>query len=257
MTKPSISVVFPAYNEEENIRATMARALASLSRQFETFEIIIVNDASTDSTGQIAEQLAQNDNHFLVIHNDRNMRLGATLLRGLGRARYDLITFDAMDYPFDLDDLAEMVPLLATNDVVVAVRKQRAGYTVFRKIISHVNLALLHLFFELKLRDYNFVQVYKRRVLETIPVVSRSTGFVTSEMLLRAHRSGFTIAEVDIKYLPREHGIARSGSPAVIMASVRDLMLFWLRTNRLMSLMCSQPKENIPAVVTQASGHNE
>jgi len=252
MTKPSISVVFPAYNEEENIRPTMARALASLSRQFETFEIIIVDDGSTDSTGAIAEQLARDDSRIRVIHNERNMKLGATLLKGLGAVRYELITYDAMDYPFDLDDLAQMVPLLSVNDVVVGVRKQRAGYTAFRKFISHVNLALLRLLFDLKLRDYNFVQVYKRSVLQAIPVAARSTGFVQPEMLIRAHRCGFKIVEVDIKYLAREAGVARSGHPAAIIASVRDLMLFWLRTNRLTSWMFSQPKENV-LVATEAS----
>src|SRR5579883_3003923 len=232
MTQPSISVVFPAYNEEENIRPTIARALASLSRQFDTFEIIIVNDGSTDATGSIADELARNDDHIRVIHNEHNMKLGATLLKGLANTRYDLITYDAMDYPFDLDDLAQMLPVLQTNDVVVGVRMQRAGYTAYRKVISHVNLGLLRLLFDLKLRDYNFVQVFKRKVLQSIPVTARSTGFVQPEMLIRAHRCGFKIAEVDIKYLPREAGVARSGHPAAIVASVRDLLLFWLRTNR-------------------------
>jgi small basic protein len=90
-------------------------------------------------------------------------------------------------------------------------------------------LFLLHLFFELKLPDYNFIQVYKKSVLEAVQgdVRARSTGFVTPELVIRAHRKGFQVVAVPIKYLPREAGVARSGAVKVIVATMRDLLAFW------------------------------
>lgn len=228
--KESLSVVIPAYNEEMNIARAMEQAIASLENLFEDFEIIIVNDASTDGTAAIAESLALKDPRIKVIHNAVNLRQGASLLRGFEQAGKELVIHDAMDYPFDLADLDKLMPYVEKNDVVVACRQKRAGYSPYRHLLSSVNLLLLHLCFELKLPDYNFVQLYKRRVLQEIQVRARSTGFVTPELILRAHRRGFKIAAVPIEYLPREAGVARSGDIKVILATLGDLFSFYWET---------------------------
>lgn len=224
---PSISVVFAAYNEELSIESTICRAVAALEKLFDDFEIIIVDDKSTDSTGDIADKLAANDGRIRVLHNEVNMGQGTSLLKGFARARCDLITHNAIDYPFDLEDLKLILPLLDSNDIVVATRTERPGYTLYRRFLSWANLILLNTLFDLKLRDYNFVQVYKRPVIEAVRVTARSTGFVTPELLIRSHCLGFKIAEVELKYLPREIGIARSGNLKVVVASFKDLLSFW------------------------------
>lgn len=227
--KQSLSVVIPAYNEELNIEKAMQRALSTLDRLFETFEVIVVNDCSTDKTREIAERIAASDERIRVIHNEVNLRQGASLLKGFTFARYELVTHDAMDYPFDLADMDKLMPYVEANDVVVACREERPGYSPYRHFLSHANLFLLHLFFELKLPDYNFIQVYKKSVLEAVQgdVRARSTGFVTPELVIRAHRKGFKVVAVPIKYLPREAGVARSGAIKVIVATMRDLLAFW------------------------------
>lgn len=227
--KQSLSVVIPAYNEELNIEKAMQRALTELDRLFETFEIIVVNDASTDGTAALADRLAAADARIRVIHNEVNLRQGASLLKAFAQARYELVTHDAMDYPFDLADMDKLMPFVDDFDVVVACREERPGYSPYRHFLSHANLFLLHLFFELKLPDYNFIQVYKKSVLDSVlcRVKARSTGFVTPELVIRAHRQGFKVKPVNIKYLPREAGVARSGAIKVIVATMRDLLSFW------------------------------
>jgi len=222
-----LSVIFPAYNEEENIRATMERALAALRPLFERFEIIIVNDASRDRTGQIADELARQHPEIRVVHHPRNLGQGASILTGFHQARHDLVLHNAMDYPFDLQDLARMLPLLDRADIVVAVRDRRAGYTLTRKFMSVVNLMLLCMLFGLKLRDYNFVQLYRKHVWNSIRVESRSTVFLTPEALIRAHDMGFRIVEVTIPYHAREKGAATSGNFRVVSRSLRDMLGFW------------------------------
>jgi dolichol-phosphate mannosyltransferase len=222
-----ISVVFTAYNEEKNAVATIERALAALRGQFDRFEIILVDDTSKDRTPEICDALAAAHPEIRVLHNPRNMGQGASLVRGFQEAKYELVTFNAMDYPFDLLDLARMTPLLANADIVVASRTSRAGYSPYRVLTSEVNRALLHMLFPLRLRDYNFVQLYPRSVWHAVKVEARSTAFLTPEALIRAYDLGYRIAEVEIEYHARTAGVATSGKPKVILSSLRDMLAFW------------------------------
>ena len=222
-----ISVVFPAYNEEMNIRPTIERALAAMRSLGQEFEIIIVDDASTDSTGSIADQFAAATTEVRVLHNQKNVGQGASIVQAFRHARHQLLTHNAMDYSFDLLDLSKMLPLLAEADIVVATRTARAGYSRYRVLTSVVHKALLHLLFPLRLRDYNFTQLYTRSVWDAIKVEARSTAFLTPEALIRAHDMGYRIKEVDIEYHARVAGVATSGRPKVILHSLRDMFVFW------------------------------
>ena len=224
-----ISVIFPAFNEERNIRRTMERAIEAMRSLGSEFESLVIDDASRDRTGQIADELARVYREIRVLHNPRNVGQGGSIVRGFREARYRWVIHDAMDYPFDLADLTTMLPLTSQSDIVVAVRDGHAGYTTSRKVISWVNRRLLRILFGLKLRDYNFVQLYRREVWQKIQVESRSTAFLTPEALIRAHDMGFRITEVAARYLPREEGVATSGSFRVIFRSLRDMLQFWWR----------------------------
>jgi len=224
-----ITVIYPTYNEEKNLRATIERSLAALRPLFREFEVLIVNDCSKDATPQLAEQLAAEHPEVRVLHNEKNLGSGGAWAHGLRQARGQLITHNGMDYPFDLADLALMMPLLDEADVVVAVRKDRETYTLFRKITSWGNLALLNILFPLRLRDYNFTQLYKRQVLEAVETETRSAAFITPETMIRAHDLGFRVKPIPITYHPRLHGVATSGSFCVIYTSLRDMLRFWVR----------------------------
>jgi glycosyltransferase involved in cell wall biosynthesis len=224
-----ISVIYPAYNEAGNIERTIRRSVEALRSLFDRFEIIIVDDASADETGEIAESLAAEHPEIKVIHNAANQGQGESLRIGFREASYDLVIHNAMDYPFDLKDLSKMLPLLDEADIVVAVRNRRTDYTLYRRFLSVMNLILLNLLFGLGLRDYNFVQLYRKKVLETVQVDARSTAFLTPETLIRAHDLGYRIKEVEIDYHPRERGVATSGRPRVLVSSLRDLLRFWLK----------------------------
>jgi glycosyltransferase involved in cell wall biosynthesis len=228
----SLSVIFPCFNEEANVEATVRRALMALREQFDQFEILLVDDASRDSTPAICDLLAAKHREIRVLHNANNLGQGASIVAGFRQARFDLVLHNAVDYPFDLADLRYMMPLLAKADIVVAVRRSRAGYSPYRVLTSVVHRFLLHSLFPLRLADYNFVQLYPRAVWESIQVEARSTAFLTPEALIRAHDLGFQIAEVEIEYHPRIAGVATSGRPKVILTSLRDMFRFWL--NRLL-----------------------
>lgn len=223
----NVSVVYPAFNEADNIELTIARSIEALRGRFDRFEIIIVNDGSSDATGALAEDLARRHAEIVVLHNERNLGLAPTLLRGLRHARYEAVLYNGMDYPFDLADLPKLTALLHRADIVVAARMQHAGYTLYRKVVSYANRALLRLLFGLPLRDFNFVQLFKKEVLDAVEIRARSAGFIAPEIILRAHQQGFRIASVDIEYHPRMAGQPNCGKPSVVLGSLCELLSFY------------------------------
>ena len=225
----NISIVLPAYNEQPNVERTVLRTIEVVRPLFERFEIIIVDDASTDGTLQIARELALRHGEVRVIHNERNLGQGACQLLGFARARYELITHNGMDYCFDFNDLPKMLDMMKGADVVCAARTGRPGYTLYRRFISWVNRVLLRLLFPLRLSDYNFVQIYRKKVLDAINVRARSAGFVMPEILISAHSMGFRVKETPIEYHRREGGLASMGSPGVVLRSLLELFGLWWR----------------------------
>jgi len=223
-----ISVVYPAYNEEANLQSTLDRSIEALQAQFDRFEVIVVNDGSTDRTLSLLHEYANRRAEIKVLDNGRNLGAGTSMLRGMLAASCSLVINNAMDYPFDLLDLAKMCPLLHQADVVVAMRAGRPGYSFYRYFLSRVNLALLRLLFRIPLRDFNFVQLYKKEVLESMTINSRSAGFVPAEILIRAHDRGFQIREIEIHYHPRRMGKSVMGHPKVAFSSLKEMLSFWL-----------------------------
>jgi glycosyltransferase involved in cell wall biosynthesis len=227
-----LTVIFPAYNEEAALEEAMERSLAALRKHVREFEVLIVDDGSKDATGRIADELAGKHPEIRVLHNGRNLGAGASYVRGLKHARGELVMHNGVDCPFDLEDLPKMLERIEEADIVVATRTGRTGYSAFRVLTSFVNVTLLNLLFGLHLSDYNFTQLYRKKVIDSVNVQSSSTAFVTPETIIRAHDMGFRIVTVPVQYHPRRTSVATSGSLRVIASSVRDMLRFWAQRRR-------------------------
>lgn len=227
-TSSSISLVLPSYNEEENIEETVQKCLVALSSFSEQYEIIIVDDASTDSSPVMADYLARECSSIHVIHNPINLSVGISVLIGLQATTGDLVLHNAMDFPFDLHDLEKVLPLFPTWDVVIVTRTDRSAHSPYRKLTSIVNYWLIRLLFGVKFSDMNFVQVYKREVLKSVQVKAKSPAFVTPELLIRAQEQGFKITEIKAPFHRRNKGQANFGKPRDILWTLADMISFWL-----------------------------
>lgn len=224
-----ISVIYPTYNEQANIERTMERSIAALRGRFDAFEIVVVNDGSTDRTAALADALAAKHPEITVLHNERNIGAGASLKRGMVVARHALVAHNGMDYPFDLADLGKLTAELHRADVVVAARDRHTGYTAWRRFVSESNRLLLRLLFGLSLTDFNFMQLYRREVLLAVRVGATSAGFVTPETIIQAHDLGYRVVEVQIGYQARTAGRSVLGRPRVLWATLKDMLRFWWR----------------------------
>src|SRR5215211_7277241 len=109
---PSISLVFPAWNEEEYVERAVSRALPVLARATNDFEIVIVDDASTDRTPEICQRLARRHPEIRVLHHEMNLKLGGALKTGLAATTKDVIVYSDIDLPWDLDELERALHLM-------------------------------------------------------------------------------------------------------------------------------------------------
>ena len=235
-----LSVIFPAYNEEGNIERTIRRAIESLRRMVGAFEILLIDDCSKDKTPELAAALARAFPEIVYLRNETNLRQGGVLRKGFALAKYEYVTHNAMDYPFDFENLPLLLDHVPMADVVVAARKRYPGTTAQRRFVSWVNRTLLDVLFGAHLRDYNFIQVYKKSVLLAQPTLSDATSFVTPEIIIRAHKKGLSVVEVDVDYHRREVGQPSSANTANIRRAIADMGRLWLELHRE-SVRSTQP----------------
>src|SRR5947199_4567448 len=121
----SLSVIFPAFNEEANIRAVVEDACRIIPKFAPVFEIIVVNDGSEDRTGEICDDLVLEFSDVRVAHHARNRGYGAALKTGIERARYDVICFTDSDGQFDLREVAKLLEQTDASAIVAGYRARR------------------------------------------------------------------------------------------------------------------------------------
>lgn len=230
--RPRLTVLLPAYNEEANVEPALARCREALAGRVPSYEIVVIEDGSTDGTCERLRRLQASMPELRVIENPVNLGVGIGLLVGMRAARGDIVLHDAMDYPFDLADLDRVLPLFPEWDVVIVARTDRSAHSPWRKLTSLVNYWLVRLLFRVPYADMNFVQAYKREVLEKVRVRGKSPAFVTPETLIRARDLGFRITEVRAPFHRRERGTANYGKPRDILWTMADIVSFWLERRK-------------------------
>jgi glycosyltransferase involved in cell wall biosynthesis len=223
---PYVTVIVPAFNEEENVRSTVSSIAHKLDELETTFEIIIVNDGSTDRTRAIAEELCDADNRVRLINHPTNRGPGSGVFTGIEASEGEFVIFIPADLALDINELSRYIDASRTCDLVVGVRSDRRDYSLFRKFVSVVNICLIRLLFGMKERQFNYIHMYRREMLRRIHIESRGV-FITAEIMIKARDLGYRLREVDITYVPRTAGKATCGSCRVIWKTVADLFRFW------------------------------
>jgi glycosyltransferase involved in cell wall biosynthesis len=219
----SITVFFPMYNEKNNIQKAIDTTLEVLREITDDYEIIIVDDASTDGTGQIADRLAKRDPHIRVIHHETNRQLGGGLKSGFAAATKDLILYSDADFPFDMMELKKAVRVIQHCDIVSAYRFDRTSEGYRRAIYSYVWNTLVRILYGIRVRDINFsFKLCRREIFKHVQLKSE-TSFIDAELLIRANNLGYRIFQIGVDYFPRTRGISRLSSFPVIIKMTKDM----------------------------------
>lgn len=226
---PSVSVVIPMYNEEAYVERAVGAARDILERMGADWEVIVVDDASSDRTGALAEDLARADPRVQVVHNPSNRQLGGSLRAGWSRATKDLILYTDADLPADLGELPRAVRLLEYQqaDVLAAYRFDRTAEGLRRAVMALAYNLIVRLLFDLPLRDVNFAfKLFRRSLLDRIRLTSEGS-FIDAELLLRARHAGAHVIQMGVDYFPRRHGPSKLSSPAVVAGILREMARYW------------------------------
>jgi glycosyltransferase involved in cell wall biosynthesis len=227
----SLTTFFPMWNEEETITRAVGASQEASERLVELgeigdYEILIVDDASTDRTPEIADRLAEKDEHVRVVHHAVNRKLGGSLKTGFAEARSELVLYTDADLPFDMDELVKAVRLLRIYeaDLVSAYRFDRTGEGLLRLVYSYGYNHLVQMMFRLRVRDVNFAfKLVRRPVLDSV-VLQSDGSFIDAELLVRAFNRGFHIIQFGVDYFPRSRGVSTLSSFAVIRKIVVEML---------------------------------
>jgi glycosyltransferase involved in cell wall biosynthesis len=229
----SLSVVLPAYNEEENVERAVEHVSDVAMALDRDYEIILVNDGSADRTGEIGRQLKDRIPHFQLVEHYPNRGYGGALKAGFEAAKKDLIAFYPADAQFDFQEIERLLEPVEEEgaDIVCGYRFDRQD-TFVRKLNAFGWNMVVRLFFGYLCRDIDCgFKLFRREILDHVNIVSDG-AMIDTEFLAGAKARGFRIAEVPLIHLPRERGEATGANLAVIVKAFRDLVRFRRRLSR-------------------------
>jgi len=215
----SISVVIPVFNEESIIEKSITSLHETLVDSAASFEIITVDDGSSDNSYDILEKLNKKLSYLKIIHNIENRGLGFSLRKAYALAQNELIFYTGADLPIKYNEIQNTVRLLNKNksDLVIGCRKNRKGDPFYRYIYSFVYNLLISLIFQIKVKDVNSpCKLFKKELIRKLDLKSDGS-FIDAELVTRLIRSGHKVSELEVDYFARTSGKSSLARPQVII----------------------------------------
>ena len=211
MTAPSkslgsISIFFPAFNDEQTIGQLVQNSLAILPTFTDDYEVLVINDGSTDGTAALLEDLRKKDEHVRPIHHQANRGYGGALQSGFENATKEFVFYTDGDGQYDVREIARLLPLMKPGIDVVNGYKSKRADSLHRVIIGKIYNRTARLLFRLPIRDVDCdFRLIRRTALQHVGKISTS-GAACLEMIRKLKASGAVFAEVEVSHYPRIHG---------------------------------------------------
>ena len=229
----SLSIVLPAYNEAENVEQAVSHVSEVAQTLDRDYEIILVNDGSTDRTGEIGRELEKGVPNFRLVEHYPNRGYGGALQAGFEAAEKGLIAFYPGDAQFNFGEITRLLEQLEEDeaDIVCGYRVDRQDNAIRRLNAWGWNF-VVRLLFGYLCRDIDCgFKLFRREMLDHVNIASDG-AMIDTELLAGAKARGFRVAEAPLTHLPREAGEATGANVAVIIKAFQDLIRFRLRLSR-------------------------
>lgn len=220
---PKLTILLPARNEEENLTSLIPETVRELEKLEPDFELLIINDASTDQTLRIAEEISSKDLRIKVLDNKIWKGLGHVIKLGLRNAKGDFILCFLPADSFPPKFIKNLYDSRNRADVIVGTRPSLKETGIKRILISRVFKILNRFVTGLTLKDYSWVHLYNRRVFEKVDVVSDGVFFAV-EILAKAKKQEFKIIEVETGFRKREKGKTKTANIGVIFTTIKEML---------------------------------
>jgi len=223
---PSLSAFMPAYNEEAGIRWVVEDALAKLRQVTDDLELIIINDGSADSTGEIIDNLAREYPEIIAKHHPENRGYGAALRTGFSSCGKEYIFYTDGDGQFDAAEISKLIPLMQEADVVSAYRMDRKD-PFHRKLNAWLYNLFLLMFFRLNVKDVDCAfKLYKAKFFDKLQLKSDG-ALIDAEVLIKLKKAGARIVQVGVHHYPRLVGEQTGSKLKVILKTAQEIRANW------------------------------
>ncbi len=249
----SVSLLCWAYNEEVSIQEYLERATRLMDATVEHYEIVLIDDGSTDRTYEIAKTFQSENPRLKIFQNEKNMNVGISTRRAIQNASKEFLFWQTIDWGYDISNLRFYLDYLKTYDIVQGVRRKpvkikvkvlkpiagllklfgikhltRRSDNIQKAIVSVTNYCLIRTLFLIPLSDFQNVTFYPSKWIQSVDYEARSS-FANPEGLIKSYWNGMSIKEVPINFVPRKEGSAKGTRPKAIMNSVKDIFRLWFK----------------------------
>ena len=226
-----LSIILPAYNEEENIEEAVRGAFEFLRTLRIPFELIIVNDGSKDKTGMILQELRSRYTNLVIIQHVQNLGKGAALISGFTKAQGELVFFTDSDQQVKITELKNFLNQIDSYDFAVGYRLKRQD-PWHRRLLSLIFHLIGHFLFGIRVRDFNCpAKLFRAEMIKSLPLESR--GFLIDlEIFALARKKGFKFRELPVTHFPRLKGKPLSSFNQVF-ESLFGIFKLWRRLRNI------------------------
>ena len=222
-----LSVFFPAYNEEKNIKETVLKALAILKEIAEKWEIVVVDDGSTDDTAKIVKKLSSNNENIHLISHRKNKGYGGVIKTGIYSCKYDLICYTDSDGQFNFEEIDKFLDKINENDLVIGYRLTRSD-DLYRRILARILWLADYILFGLNVKDVDCgFKLFKKNIIDKIGKLKTESAITETEFVVRVKKAGLKIVEVGVKHYSRIEGKQTGGKLKIISKAAIEGLKLW------------------------------
>jgi len=226
--KTSISLIVPVYNEEDLLKDAINTNLDSLIKNEIEYEVIIIDDGSTDNTRYIISEHFVN-NPLIKYHFKTNEGFGSAIIKGIELSKKKYIMFAPVDTPLSINMLKDFLIHIGKADILISYRLKREGYSIRMKLNSIIYHFIISKLFKLSLKDYNWIQLYDRKIFQGGIVITNLGVFMLAEVLIKARDNGYSFYELPGAMHKRKIGKPTAASNKVIFRTLIDIFKFFFK----------------------------
>ena len=220
----SVTVIIPAFREEDNIEAAIDNVVASLKSMVQDYEIIVVDDGSPDKTGEYARLKSQHDPHIRVAVNVSNEGFGFSFARGVKMASKEYVTVFPGDNDMSARSLKDLLEARGSAALVISYMQKTNKRSLFRRMLSQVFVFLMNLLFGLKLKYYNGAFICRTSLLKSIPI--KSTGLAAlAECIVRLLKKGVSWRAIYFEHAGRRYEKSKAFNLKSIIAVLKTVWI--------------------------------
>lgn len=224
---PELTIFFPFWNEEKNVKYVVENAIEVAEKIADVWEIIIVDDGSSDKTYQIGQEMASKNKNVSVVSHKPNRGYGAALKEGFSNAKYKYVVFTDGDRQFDFSQVSRLIDEIGSCDIVIGFRKKRRD-DMSRHILMNLLKVWDYIFFRFYFKDIDCgFKLFTKDALDKIMPLRSEGAMITTEILAKATRKKLRIKEVEVNHYPREYGNQTGANLPVVIRAVLESFILW------------------------------